>query len=610
MASSLHGFVQPGDKDIFDNSRKCVDSEESIRATETVTEKLSDHQMPREENLDSLLHLTSDEAIDLFDLVLCTLNTVFLDVGLLHLSGVPHALVSLQRLWNSIKQLHSQFDEAFFNITNHWPTLGFILAPRLRSQLAKLIMLLAMEARVDAEANSMDARKLFSKELCSMDHFFQKHWELSPAQMTIAPEINALSRFFEKIAGYSPVGLLERLVDTVTACPPAVADELDLTILLKDMEHDLGCLPVYNQDIRLLKCKGGVEVSYPISTSSVSSKDCIQAYISGYTVVLRGLQFRFPEICALSNGLAAELGQVTVGANLYLTPPGSQGLRVHFDDHCVFVCQLRGRKGWDVYPPLEQLPRLYSFKTLSTEVTKDYATHFDLQEWDTLYIPRGFLHEARTECPEQTIEVQIDRHVYPTSNPSEWHGASLHVSFGVEVEPPFEWEGLLHMALRSWCHRSRQHTMLGKMHEICEILLHVAIRNVGNSCHLLRKACMLRSSQMDADAECLFHVMLKEVGVSADFQSAIQAFQKVGVTWLDWVRHLSVGHFDINELGWDCDMLSKSDIVTQLEDAFLKMRGTFILEASFIESVKVRAVLLNKYRKSRQKLMNGLLALH
>lgn len=166
------------------------------------------------------------------------------------------------------------------------------------------------------------------------------------------------------------------------------------------------------------------------------------------------------------------------------------------------------------------------------------------------------------------------------------------------------------MALRSWCHRSRQHTMLGKMHEICEILLHVAIRNVGNSCHLLRKACMLRSSQMDADAECLFHVMLKEVGVSADFQSAIQAFQKVGVTWLDWVRHLSVGHFDINELGWDCDMLSKSDIVTQLEDAFLKMRGTFILEASFIESVKVRAVLLNKYRKSRQKLMNGLLALH
>lgn len=64
--------------------------------------------------------------------------------------------------------------------------------------------------------------------------------------MIIVFEINVLFRFFEKIVGYSFVGLLECLVDIVMVCFFVVVDEFDLIIFFKDMEYDFGCLFVYN----------------------------------------------------------------------------------------------------------------------------------------------------------------------------------------------------------------------------------------------------------------------------------------------------------------------------------------------------------------------------
>lgn len=41
-----------------------------------------------------------------------------------------------------------------------------------------------------------------------------------------------------------------------------------------------------------------------------------------------------------------------VGANLYLTPPGSQGFAPHYDDIEAFILQIEGRKHWKLYQPL------------------------------------------------------------------------------------------------------------------------------------------------------------------------------------------------------------------------------------------------------------------
>lgn len=137
------------------------------------------------------------------------------------------------------------------------------------------------------------------------------------------------------------------------------------------------------------------------------------------------------------------------------------------------------------------------------------------------------------------------------------------------------------------------------------MLIHVAIRNVGSRSHVFRKACILRPScrtQNSTDADRLFRLMLNDIRESADFQSAVEGYGK-GLGWLDWLRHLSVGHFDP-----DCCVLEASNEV--LERTFQNILHRFSEEASFLESVEAQDTFLCEFRSSRQKVMNGFLGLH
>ena len=52
-----------------------------------------------------------------------------------------------------------------------------------------------------------------------------------------------------------------------------------------------------------------------------------------------------------------------VGANVYLTPPGTQGFAPHYDDVDVFLLQLEGKKEWRVYEPPKENDRLARFSS-------------------------------------------------------------------------------------------------------------------------------------------------------------------------------------------------------------------------------------------------------
>ena len=92
-----------------------------------------------------------------------------------------------------------------------------------------------------------------------------------------------------------------------------------------------------------------------------------------------------------------------VGANLYLTPRGSQGFAPHYDDVDVFVMQIEGGKRWRVYPPRckeETLPRASS----SDFDVNDVGTpvlDVVLKAGDLLYLPRGWVHQAVTTPDEK-----------------------------------------------------------------------------------------------------------------------------------------------------------------------------------------------------------------
>ncbi len=89
--------------------------------------------------------------------------------------------------------------------------------------------------------------------------------------------------------------------------------------------------------------------------------------------------------------LESYLGSL-VGSNCYITPGGSQGLAPHHDDVDVFVCQLEGRKTWNLYKPHDHLAQTCSNDYPRDVIGAPYTV--TLEPGDTLYLPRGTIHEA------------------------------------------------------------------------------------------------------------------------------------------------------------------------------------------------------------------------
>ncbi|XP_016362393.1 bifunctional lysine-specific demethylase and histidyl-hydroxylase NO66 isoform X1 [Sinocyclocheilus anshuiensis] len=84
------------------------------------------------------------------------------------------------------------------------------------------------------------------------------------------------------------------------------------------------------------------------------------------------------------------------GANVYLTPAGTQGFAPHYDDIEAFILQLEGKKHWRVYNPQsedEVLP-LVSSSNFSQDEIGQPIMDVVLEAGDLLYFPRGFIHQA------------------------------------------------------------------------------------------------------------------------------------------------------------------------------------------------------------------------
>jgi hypothetical protein len=86
-----------------------------------------------------------------------------------------------------------------------------------------------------------------------------------------------------------------------------------------------------------------------------------------------------------------------VQANIYLTPPGAQGFRVHFDTHDVLVMQVSGAKSWRVWDdiPLPVPSRATPWANKQSPAGTPHA--LTLNPGDALYLPRGVMHEAAAQ---------------------------------------------------------------------------------------------------------------------------------------------------------------------------------------------------------------------
>ena len=117
------------------------------------------------------------------------------------------------------------------------------------------------------------------------------------------------------------------------------------------------------------------------------------AFADGATIVLQALHRQSGPIGRFCRGLEIALTH-PVQANAYVTPPTSRGFAVHHDTHDVFVLQTHGSKAWRVYRPLIELAGPDQPWKESLGDPGEPVLEAELVPGDSLYIPRGFPHDA------------------------------------------------------------------------------------------------------------------------------------------------------------------------------------------------------------------------
>ena len=133
----------------------------------------------------------------------------------------------------------------------------------------------------------------------------------------------------------------------------------------------------------------------PPFTQTADVPRVLAAWEAGATIVLQALHVTWHPLAVFCRLLEDALGY-GVQANAYYTPRGSQGFAVHHDTHDVLVLQVAGEKRWKLYDPLLELPLKHQRYSAALGERGPLADDIVLGAGDTLYLPRGWLHEAET----------------------------------------------------------------------------------------------------------------------------------------------------------------------------------------------------------------------
>src|SRR5271168_1337796 len=150
--------------------------------------------------------------------------------------------------------------------------------------------------------------------------------------------------------------------------------------------------------------------SYRLGDGSLDLVRIRTDFDDGYTIVLDGVERYVRAIAALSHSIEVELN-FPVQVNAYLTPPASQGLVPHYDEHDVMILQIVGSKTWHMYDSVEVPPH-------ELQRDKDKAVAIDglappndvgLEVGDVLYLPRGQVHAAESNS-EPSIHLTLGIH--------------------------------------------------------------------------------------------------------------------------------------------------------------------------------------------------------
>ena len=200
--------------------------------------------------------------------------------------------------------------------------------------------------------------------------------------------------------------------------PRAEAGRFDDLLSVRDVERLITETGIRAPGFRLVKA-GATVSGYTTDlawrpapfTGVADVRRVLAEFEAGATIVLQGLHHNWLPLARYCRQLEAFLGH-PAQANAYYTPRGSQGLPVHHDTHEVISLQVAGEKRWLVYEPVLELPLKNQRYRSALGAPGEPVLDVTLRAGDTMYLPRGWLHQALTSGSDSlhiTVGVNVRR---------------------------------------------------------------------------------------------------------------------------------------------------------------------------------------------------------
>jgi ribosomal protein L16 Arg81 hydroxylase len=224
-------------------------------------------------------------------------------------------------------------------------------------------------------------------------------WQEDALGFLIAPvsKEEFLKRYYEREALINVRGEPDRYAELLTL------DTLDHFINSADLRE--GMIDLTNHRDRIER------EDYIGEDGRISRATVAEEYLRGATIILpqfHDSMFNLGEFCrAMEEVLSCHMQ-----TNIYLTPQsesetGNQGFPPHYDNHDVFVMQISGSKKWRLYGvPVETPFRGETFQ-LGKHVAGEVTQEFTLNAGDSLYLPRGLMHDAENVGAEPSLHITV-----------------------------------------------------------------------------------------------------------------------------------------------------------------------------------------------------------
>mmetsp|Transcript_11005 Transcript_11005/g.20358 ORF Transcript_11005/g.20358 Transcript_11005/m.20358 type:complete len:477 (+) Transcript_11005:1476-2906(+) len=168
------------------------------------------------------------------------------------------------------------------------------------------------------------------------------------------------------------------------------------TLLELSRENDFVC----GVDLNVVACPDGLVKQVVHTEGEQATARYLDSVCSkeGYTVQFFQPQRYVDKLWEHMAELEAGFSSLW-GANVYITPPKTQGLAPHYDDVDVFILQTEGCKRWKIHGPgnPNQVLAMEYSEDLDEENIGPLVMDIVLKPGDLLYLPRGTIHHAKAE---------------------------------------------------------------------------------------------------------------------------------------------------------------------------------------------------------------------